>query len=55
MVGKKRVSFWAVRKIPVPVNVRFRDKYGRRVSFEAIKRVPAPVRVIFYAKKRKGR
>lgn len=53
LTRKKRVSFWAVKKVPVPVKVQFRDKYGNKVSFKATKQVPVPVKVKFYARKRR--
>lgn len=53
MVRKKKVSFWAIKKVSVPVRVRFRDKFGRPVSFRAVKRIPTPVKVTFYTKKRR--
>ena len=55
LIRKKKVSFWTVKKVPVPVKVRFTDSYGNKVSFTAVKRVAAPVKVTFYAKKRRRR
>jgi len=52
---RKKVSFWAIKRVPKRVNVSFRDKYGRRVSFRATKKVSAPVKVKFYIKKRRGK
>ena len=51
MVRKKRrkVSFWATKRVPVKVKVSFRTSEGKKVSFMATKRVPKKVRVTFYA------
>ncbi len=48
---KRRVSFWATKKIPKKATVSFRDSSGRRVSFTATKRVPKKVKVNFWASK----
>lgn len=53
MAGKKRVSFWATKKVPRQVNVRFRRADGEIVSFKAIKNVPIQKKVSFLAKKKK--
>ena len=55
MVKKKRVSFWATKKVPRRVNVRFRRADGKIISFKATKNVPIRKKVSFLAKRRKRR
>jgi len=52
---RKRVSFWANKKVPKKINVRFRRADGKIVSFKAIKKIPVRKKVSFLAKKRKRR
>ena len=49
MAKKKKVSFWATRKVPKQVKVKFRTKSGERVSFTATRKVPKQVKVKFWA------
>ena len=49
---RKKVSFWATKKVPKKVKVTFRAK-GDVVSFWATKKVPKKVKVTFYAKPKK--
>ena len=46
---KKRVSFWATKKVSRKTRVSFRTSYGERVSFTATKKVPKTVKVSFWA------
>ena len=46
--GRKKVSFWATKKVRKPVRVRFRTRNGDVVSFRAKKKVPKRVKVHFY-------
>ena len=55
MVRKKRVSFWATKKVPRQVNVRFRRADGKIVTFKAIKKVPIRKKVSFLTRRRKRR
>lgn len=55
VVGKKKVSFWATKKVQKPVRVRFVNKSGELVSFKAKKKVSIPKKVTFYAKPKKRR
>ena len=52
---KKRVSFWATRKVSKPVRVSFETRDGDVVSFRAVRKVSRPVGVSFYAKRKKRR
>jgi len=52
---RKKVSFWATRKVSKPVKVSFVTRTGERVSFRAVKKVSKPVKVVFYAKKKRKR
>jgi len=51
---KKKVSFWATKKVPVRKKVSFRRSTGERVSFTGTKKVPRRVKVSFWAKKKGG-
>jgi hypothetical protein len=53
MKGRKKVSFWATKRITKPVKVSFKTWEGKRVSFWATKRITKPVKVTFYLKKRR--
>ena len=46
---RKKVSFWATKKVPEKVKVSFRTSEGKRVSFWATKMVPKRVKVSFWA------
>lgn len=55
---RKKVSFWATKKVPVKVKVSFTTSKGEKVSFVATKKVPKKVKVTFYTsgkRKRKKR
>jgi len=51
-MGKEKVSFWAKKKVPEPVRVKFITKNGQEVSFRAVKKIPKPIKVEFYAKEK---
>jgi len=51
MAKRKKVSFWATRKTPRKVKIRFRTGIGEMVSFTATKRIPQKVKVQFWASK----
>jgi len=51
---RKKVSFWATKRVPVKVRVSFRTSEGKKVSFVATKRVPKKVKVTFYLVKPKS-
>lgn len=51
---KKKVSFWATKKVPVRKRVSFRRTTGERVSFTGKKYVPKRLKVSFWAS-RKGK
>ena len=55
MVRKKRkkVSFWATKRVPVKVKVSFRTSERKKVSFIATKRVPKKVKVTFYVPRKR--
>ena len=53
MARKRKVSFWAKKKVSKPTVVRFVTSEGKLVKFKATKKVTKPVKVTFYAKKRK--
>jgi len=57
MIKKKRkkVSFWATKRVPKRVKVSFYTRDGKLVSFKAIKRVPKRVKVSFYARRKRKR
>ncbi len=47
--GKKKVTFYATKKVPKKVRVSFTTSDGKKVSFKATKKVPKKVKVSFYA------
>lgn len=49
--SKKRVSFWATKKVKKPVKVSFIRSTGEKVSFKATRTVKRPIKVTFYRKK----
>lgn len=49
---RKKVSFWATKKVPVRQRVSFRTAHGERVSFTARKMVPRKKKVSFWASSR---
>ena len=53
MPPKKKVSFWATKKIKKPTIVRFRKSDGTIVKFKATKTIKKPVKVTFYSKRRR--
>lgn len=53
VIRKKRVSFWATKKVKVPTKVKFRTKDGKVVTFKATKIKRVPKKVGFSTKKRK--
>ena len=53
MSNKKKVSFWATKRVPKTVKVKFKTARGSNISFSSTKRVPKRVRVSFYAKRKK--
>jgi hypothetical protein len=53
MARKKKVSFWARKKISKPSVVKFVTSEGKLVRFKATKKITKPVKVTFYAKKRR--
>lgn len=55
MIRRRKVSFWATRKVAKPVRVRFVNKYGELVSFKARKKISVPKKVTFYIKPKKKR
>lgn len=54
-MGRKKVSFWATKKVPIKKRVSFRTSYGKKVSFTAKKLVPQKKRVSFWATKKRKR
>jgi len=52
-MARKKISFWATKKVKKPVRVRFVNQYGELVSFTARRITEKPVKVSFYAKKKK--
>ena len=44
---RKKISFWATKKVSVPVRVSF-DGWDGRVSFKAHKKVSKRVKVSFF-------
>lgn len=50
---RKKVSFWATKRVPVKVRVSFRTSEGKKVSFVATKRVPKKVKVTFYVHRKR--
>jgi len=53
MANKKKVSFWATKKIKKPTIVRFRKSDGTIVKFKATKIIKKPVKITFYSKRKK--
>jgi len=51
MAQKKTVSFWAQKRVTVPVKVKFKTKEGKEVSFVAKRHTTKPIKVKFKAKK----
>ena len=52
---KKRVSFWATKKIKKPTVVKFRRSDGTIAKFKATKTIKKPVKVTFYTNKKRKR
>ncbi len=52
---KKKVSFWATKRVPVKKRITFYTSSGRKVSFLATVKVPKKVKVTFYVKRKKKR
>jgi hypothetical protein len=52
-MAKKKVSFWATKKVRKPVIVKFKRLDGSIAKFKATKIVKKPTKVTFYAKKKK--
>ena len=53
VIRKKRISFWATKKIKKPTVVRFRRSDGTIAKFKATKTIKKPVKVTFYTNKKK--
>lgn len=50
-MAKKKVSFWATKKVPKRVKVSFRRFDGEKISFWATKKKTKREKVTFFAKK----
>ena len=50
---RRKVGFWATKRVAKPVKVKFKTKTGKTISFWATKRVAKPVKITFYSKKKK--
>jgi len=55
MVGRKKVSFTATKKVPRKRRVNFTTSDGKSVSFTATKKVPMEVNVSFFARGKKSK
>lgn len=53
MPRKKRISFWATKKVKKPVIVKFRRSDGSVARFKATKIIKKPKKVTFYARRKK--
>ena len=52
---RKKVSFWATKKVRKPITVSFRRWDGSIAKFKATKIIRKPTKVSFYTKKKRYR